>query len=226
MEEKKRTRRFVVTGFVLLLVSVFFKWRFIYSEPVGDRLLGLIGVPAWSDGNMGFHYTALFSLLLLIIGLIFLSKHYKGKVILVFFLVWMFIPANLFAGLYQSTFGKGVYALEFGPDESHCRYEIDDSGMMEGQCEFTFTNHGKSSVGFQVALKEDSDLGEYKYLINQNIKDETLKLNAKEQKMFEISFKEKLPSPQYQNAGGEMSGFDVTITDGEDSREMLYLLNN
>lgn len=223
MEEKKRTRRFVVTGFVLLLVSVFFKWRFIYSEPVGDRLLGLIGVPAWSDGNMGFHYTALFSLLLLIIGLIFLSKHYKGKVILVFFLVWMFIPANLFAGIYQSTFAKGVYAVEFYPDESHCHYEIDDAGLMEGQCEFTFTNHGKGPATFQVTLNEESDLGEYKHIINRNIKDETLKLNAKEQKNFDVSFREKLPTPQYQNGGGEMSRFDVTITDGHDSREILYL---
>src|SRR5699024_1689660 len=118
---------------------------------------------------------------------------------------------------------KGVYALEFGPHESHCRYEIDDSGMKERQCKFTFTNRGKGPETFHVTLNEERDLGEYKHIINRHIEDETLKFNVKDHKNFDINFREKLPTPQYQNGGGEMSRFDVTITDGHDSREILYL---
>lgn len=59
MGQKKQTRPFVITGFILLAVAFLFKWRFIYSEPVGDQLLGSVGVPTWSNGNSGLHYTGI-----------------------------------------------------------------------------------------------------------------------------------------------------------------------
>ncbi|GGK08971.1 hypothetical protein GCM10007063_34270 [Lentibacillus kapialis] len=71
MDQKKQTRPSVITGFVLLALAFLFKWEFIYNEPVVDRLLGLIGVSAWSNGNTGFHFTGIISVILLIIGLFF-----------------------------------------------------------------------------------------------------------------------------------------------------------
>ncbi|EQB36324.1 hypothetical protein M948_14930 [Virgibacillus sp. CM-4] len=81
MDKKKQTRPFTITGFVLLAFAFLFRWKFIYSEPVVDRLLGLIGVTAWSNGgNSGFHIRII-SLILLFVGLFFLVKRYSGKMI-------------------------------------------------------------------------------------------------------------------------------------------------
>lgn len=50
---------------LLSLLALLWGWK-INGFCLGDYVLGLIGIPAWSDGTVGIHYTVFLELLLLI----------------------------------------------------------------------------------------------------------------------------------------------------------------
>lgn len=220
MDQKKQTRSFVTTGFILLTFAFLFKWTFIYSEPVGDRMLGLIGVPAWSNGNSGLHYTGIVSFILLIIGLFLLAKRYSGKMIFLFFLILMILPSDLFANVYQSNFAKGIYALEYYEDDSNCQYDTNDSGILVGQCTLSFVNHSHHPVTFRVSLDQKYDNGGFDVMDLINLKGRQLEIDPHEHKTFEMSFRRSLHSTRYQDVGGEMNLFKIRVTDDDDTRQL------
>ncbi|WP_100012037.1 hypothetical protein [Lentibacillus sediminis] len=219
MDQEERTRPFVITGFILLAFAFLFKWRFIYSEPVGDRLLGFIGIPTWSNGNMGLHYTAIVAILLLIIGLFLLAKRYSGKMIFIFFLVFTILPSDLFANVYQSSFAKGIYALEFYQDDSHCEYDTNDSGILVGKCTLSFRNHSNQSSTFHVSVHPKYDSKGFNALDIINLKGQ-LEIEPLENKTFEISFRQPLHSTIYQDVSGEIFIFNVRIISEDYTREL------
>ncbi|WP_106497313.1 hypothetical protein [Lentibacillus sp. Marseille-P4043] len=220
MDQKKQTEPFVIIGFVLLAFAFLFKWEFIYSEPVVDRLLGLIGVTAWSNGNSGFHFTGIISLILLIIGLFFLAKRYSGKLIFVFFLAMILIPTNLFANVYQSNFANGIYALEFQQDASNCEYDTNDSGIVEGNCKISIVNHSSDPVTFRVSIDQKYDHNRFNVMDIINLKDHQLKLDANEHRTFDINFRHSLQSSKYQSVGGQLDIFNLIIADDDNKRRL------
>lgn len=220
MDQKKQTRPFVITGFMLLAVVFLFKWKFIYSESVGDRLLGSIGVPTWSNGNSGLHYTGIVSIILLFIGLIFLAKRYSGKMIFIIFIVLTLIPSDLFANVYQSNFAKSIYALEYHQDGSNCQYDTNDSGILVGKCTLSFVNHSNHPVTFRVSLDQKYDNRGFNVMDIINLKDHQLEIDAQEHRAFEINFRHSLNSLRYRHVGGKIYIFKVRITDDEDTRQL------
>ncbi|WP_449355537.1 hypothetical protein ACUL41_06250 [Virgibacillus natechei] len=220
MVQKKQTRPFVITGFVLLAFAFLIKWEFIYSEPVVDRLLALIGVTAWSNGNSGLHFTGIISLILLIIGLFFLAKRYSGKMIFVFFLVMILIPTNLFANVYQSSFAKGIYALEFQQDGSNCAYDTNNSGIVEGDCKIAIVNHSSDPVTFRVSIDQKYDHNRLNVTEIIDLKDHQLKLDANEHRTFDINFRHSLQSSKNQSISGQLDIFNLKIVDDDNTRQL------
>lgn len=210
-DEEKRTRSLVITGFVLLALFFLFKWEFIYRDPVGDRLLGLMGIPAWSNEDTGLHYTGIVSIVFLMLGLVSLHVRYSGKMILIFFLVVMALPPNLFANVYQSTFAEGIYALEYNQDQGSCQYDTNDSGILVGKCMLSFENHGRQPLTFKVSLDQKLGRNGFDVLKLIHLKDRQLEIDPLEQKMFEITFRQSLQSSRYESVSGTASMFDVTI---------------
>ncbi|GGJ95590.1 hypothetical protein GCM10007063_17580 [Lentibacillus kapialis] len=220
MDQQRQTRPLVIVGFVSLVLSFLFKWEFIYSEPAIDRLLGSIGLTAWSNDNSGFHYTGIMSIILLIMGLFFLAKQYSGKMIFVFFLVIILIPTNLFANVYQSSFANGIYALEFQQDGSNCQYDTNDSGIVEGNCKISIVNHSSDVVTFRVSIDSKYDHNRFNVTDLINLKDHQLKLDANEHRTFNINFRHLLQSSKYQSVGGELDIFNLIIDDDDNTRRL------
>jgi hypothetical protein len=46
---------------------------------LGDKLFNFLGLPSWSRGFSGTHYTALFSIFLFLIGAMLAGKVFSGK---------------------------------------------------------------------------------------------------------------------------------------------------
>ena len=205
---------------MLLALAFLFKWEFIYNEPVVDRLLGLIGVSAWSNGNTGFHFTGIISIILLIIGLVFLAKRYSGKMIFVFFLAMILIPTNLFANVYQSTFANGIYALEFQQDGSNCEYDTNNSGIVEGSCKISIVNHSSNPITFRASIDQKYDHNRFNVTDLINLKDRQLKLDAKEHRTFDVNFRHSLQSSKYQSIGGQLDIFNLIIADDDNTRQL------
>ena len=220
MDQKKQTRSLVITGFILLAFAFLFKWEFIYSEPVGDRMVGFIGVPAWSNGNSGLHYTGIVSIILLIIGLTLLAKRYSGKMIFIFFLALMILPSDLFANVYQSNFAKGIYALEYYQDESNCQYDTNDLGILVGKCTLFFVNHSKQSSTFHVSVDQKFEGRGFNAMDIINLKDRQLEIDPRERKKFEISFRRSLHLTKYKDVSGETHTFNIRIIGEEYTRKL------
>lgn len=72
MERTNIKKKIIGISFFVLII---FAWSFSFETPnsvsFGDIVLKKIGLKAWSNGTQGLHYTAIYSLILVIIG-------YKG----------------------------------------------------------------------------------------------------------------------------------------------------
>ncbi|WP_432402256.1 hypothetical protein [Wukongibacter sp. M2B1] len=53
----------------LLFLSVIFSIETPYGRAFGDKVLMSLGLKAWSNGYMGFHYTLVYSLVMFIVGI-------------------------------------------------------------------------------------------------------------------------------------------------------------
>ncbi|HLQ71994.1 MAG TPA: hypothetical protein VK142_09340 [Bacillota bacterium] len=221
MEKSKKTKLFVLIGFGLIGIAFLFKWQFIYSESIGDRFLGSIGIPIWSNGNMGLHYTFFFALAVLVAGLIILNKQYGKKIMYLSLLIWILIPSDLFANTYQSNFATGIYAMEYQPNESHCDYNLNEAGDLDGSCTFSFVNHSKKPVTFYAAVDLDYDNTGFNFhdMINDKLKTHQLNIEANEQKEFNISLERTLQTSRNQS-GGSYRGFEVKITEDGAARKL------
>src|SRR5699024_324153 len=170
-------------------IAFLFKCQFIYGESIGDRLLVSFGIPTCSNVNMGLHYTFFIALAVLVAGLIILNKQYGKKMMYLSLLIWILIPSDLFANAYQSNFAKGIYALEYQPNESHCDYNLNGEGVLDGNCTFSFVNHSKKPVTFYAAVDLDYDNTGFNFhdMINDKLKTHQLNIEANEQKEFNFS---------------------------------------
>lgn len=67
------------TAFLLTALAIV--WSFTINDfCIGDNILNLIGIPAWSGKNMGTHYTPYYSLIFLIPAFI-LGKKYPNHIL-------------------------------------------------------------------------------------------------------------------------------------------------
>ncbi len=77
MEKKK----IGVGSIPLLLAIIAIFWSFnINGFCLGDYILSLLNIPAWSDGSEGIHYTA-FSALLLLVPALLISLKFKDDLL-------------------------------------------------------------------------------------------------------------------------------------------------
>ena len=77
MEKKK----IGVGSIPLLLAIIAMFWSFnINGFCLGDYILSLLNIPAWSDGSEGIHYTA-FSALLLLVPALLISLKFKDDLL-------------------------------------------------------------------------------------------------------------------------------------------------
>ena len=60
----------------LLLVILAFFWSFsVFGHCLGDQILTILSLPAWSNGTVGFHYTVVYAYIFLIPALLFSIRY-------------------------------------------------------------------------------------------------------------------------------------------------------
>lgn len=52
-----------IISILLCILGILFSFSFGKDICLGDRVLNLIGLEAWSNGNSGIHYTIFYSLI-------------------------------------------------------------------------------------------------------------------------------------------------------------------
>ncbi|UOQ48747.1 hypothetical protein MUN88_00875 [Gracilibacillus caseinilyticus] len=150
-----------------------------------------------------------------------MANEYSGKVIFLIFLALMVFPSDLFAKTYQSNFANGIYALEYHQESGECQYDTNDSGILVGTCTLFLVNHSNRPVTFHLSLHQKFVSGGWNVLDIINRKDHRLELDAKEHRAFEIKFSHSLESSMYQDLGGQINLFNVTVTDDDGNTRQL-----
>ena len=62
----------------MVIISLAWSISFSKNACLGDHILQIIGVPAWSSANSGLHYTPFYSIPVLVIASIIAAKNFKS----------------------------------------------------------------------------------------------------------------------------------------------------
>ncbi len=135
-------------------------------------------------------------------------------------LIFILFPSDLFANVYQSNFARGIYSLEFNEGGSKCQYDTNDAGVLVGKCTLSFMNHGKQPLAFQVSLDQKFDNEDFNVTEMIDLNGRQFEIDPREQKTFEVMFRQSLESKGYQAANGTVDLFDVKIIGEERTREL------
>lgn len=93
-----------ILSFVLFIIGTVFPITFRNNLAIGDTLLQSLGLKAWSNGNAGYHYTVVYSLIFFAISII-LGYKYRNNLLakiagilsiitILIFVILLFIPTT------------------------------------------------------------------------------------------------------------------------------------
>lgn len=98
MKENKVWKNRVI-GIILIVAGILFGGNFDSAKiSLGDKLFTILGIPTWSEGTTGLHYSALIGLVAILIGMGLLNVTFNKwtriwiwvACIVIFMLVGMF----------------------------------------------------------------------------------------------------------------------------------------
>lgn len=146
---------YIAIGFFILVMILNFP--FPHVKPFAEANFWIMNIPISSSS--GLHYLGIFSLVLLIIGIYFLStslEKYRVRLVILALVVYSLLPLVIVES-YQTTFASGIYAVKYEQDSSHCEFDMVDDKTMEGVCELTFKNYSSEDVRFDVTFYDKED---------------------------------------------------------------------
>lgn len=177
-------RLYIAIGFFILVMILNFP--FPHVKPFAEANFGIMNIPISSSS--GLHYFGIFSLVLLIIGIYFLTtslEKYRVRLVILALVVYSLLPLVI-VEFYQTTLASGIYAVKYEQDSSKCQFDTVDNKTIEGICELTFKNYSNDDVHFDVTFYDNADLIS---LMNEGSLYE-VSLSAKETKT--VHFKTKI----------------------------------
>lgn len=69
-------KKFGMVSFLLVIFAILWSFSFgLNGFCLGDTILSFLGMPAWSNGNSGTHYTIFYSLIFLVPALLISFKY-------------------------------------------------------------------------------------------------------------------------------------------------------
>lgn len=135
----------------------------------GDELFYFLGIPPWSNGYTGTHYTALFSIFLFFIGAILAGKVFSGKKLAAAILLSItLMPAVAFESrlLFLRT-QSGLKTIEYKLKTSNLEIRTTTDGNLDVTGTVVLTNYGKAPLSFGIRLPEN-DLHQ-RFLVHKGV---------------------------------------------------------
>jgi hypothetical protein len=122
---------------------------------LGDKLFLAIGIPPWSNGQTGFHYSILITFVLLLIGFMEARRAFTGRQLLLLFLLLSLLTPPSVSLLKPAYFKMhhGLAAIEYNPQQSHFDLRTSaDKQNMEISGTVALTNYGRNSIEFGIKI--------------------------------------------------------------------------
>ncbi|MDF2985110.1 MAG: hypothetical protein K0R50_620 [Eubacterium sp.] len=234
-----KTRKVLgISSFILIILMIVLFVENKHQFLLGDFILAKIGVNAWSNGTTGLHYTAVISILLMVLGImgVIIFKKDVHEKFGRFALYFLLIGALIFQPAYSSVYGLvksnlgGLSSIEYMRKDSHLNFKTDDMNkqiLYTGQIKLK--NYSSNTNEFHIKLV----LNEHFYdLVNTSegkditICDEfnkpvkfTLEPKAEVMLTPEFSIKQ---NDKFQNGGGSINMIDIILYNDEGEKKFLY----
>ncbi|WP_411682910.1 hypothetical protein [Clostridium thailandense] len=150
--------------FILAIFGLIFSIEIPNSVAMGDIILRMVGLKVWSNETQGFHYTVVYSFVMVIIGYKGVT-HYLNNIypkiirlfpIILVVIVILFSSINSTVNKTVKTLSKGINAVDYNRKTSSCDFKTDSYGdvMLSGNLQFQ--NFSNEDVKFYIKLIPDS----------------------------------------------------------------------
>ncbi|SDC07502.1 hypothetical protein SAMN02799630_02603 [Paenibacillus sp. UNCCL117] len=161
-----------ILGVLLPFLSIIWMKETSMGFIVGDYLLGLLGIPAWSrGGESGLHWSAISGLVLLLLGWLEARRYGRtvrsrrwwtryNVVLVLFFMTYSTLAGKLpyvwMAG------AQGVEAIGYSPKGSECSYKSEppqEQVVIVMTCSYRLVNYSGKPVTFLLSPDVNRRLG-------------------------------------------------------------------
>jgi hypothetical protein len=147
-----------LTSVLLIAVSFFMGFSTPTGFSFGDKVFRALGVSPWSNGDSGTHYAVFVFLLLLIVGIIGLSKELSGRKLAVIIICCIVLSPLIVTGgkILYFKMHSGLAAVEYDSRKSYFNIKstADNQNIqVSGLC--VLTNYGRTSMSFRIKLPTD-----------------------------------------------------------------------
>lgn len=154
-----KSKKQLILAIALLGIVVLLNIPYPHSRTIGASLI-IMNIPInYPDGinylGWGYVFIIFFSLILLGASL----KKYHGRFILLAIALVVTSP-QFIANAFQNTVATGIYAIEYNPSDSNCKFNTVQNATLHVECELWFKNHSRNDVTFTVEFIEDDPFGE------------------------------------------------------------------
>ena len=121
---------------------------------LGDTVFNAVGIPSWSNGYSGFHFTLLLSLILFILGVVDARKVFSRKklVILIFVCLILVPPITLQGRICLLRLQSGLKTVEYNMNPSHLDFSSTEDRKLNINGTLILTNYGKTPITFGIKL--------------------------------------------------------------------------
>jgi len=95
---------------LIIIFGIYFGVTFSNGFCFGDKILNTLGLKSWTDNQLGFHITTVYSLMIVSIGILLLAKIKKTsfKSVLGNMVVYLFVVLLVFAGINKVIYKEEV----------------------------------------------------------------------------------------------------------------------
>lgn len=225
---------FFLSGMVFLICfSIIFSVENVNGFILGDYIFSKIGIPAWSNGYDGLHYTIFVTILLFILGMLGLGRVKKElNITTLSLIVTFFIIFQFYQPIFNFTYDKvkglsgGLSSIEHIRKDSRLKI-IEEDGLINIEGRFKFHNHSDKEQKFFVKVVEsnkEKKINPYFDILEEAIDFEEPKNEVKIPPKIErvvILSKNIHKSKEYPIISGEFTGLDIGIYDQEDQVEFI-----
>ena len=217
---KNKTKFYL--ALIFLVTTMVLNLPFPHDSPYGETIASMLNIPTHSDN--GFHYVGIALFLLFITSLYLLVnslEKYHGRSVLIAIIIVLAGP-SMIASSFQKTFAKGIYAVSYERDLSHCHFEMMNETTLLGECEIPFENNSRHDVQFTVEFYEKyyfEDDVQMVSLMNNNAP-YVVKLKGNERKTVKIESSIDVSNIENHVENGSSTGVNIIIKSGEQYRKL------
>ena len=217
-----KNKKLFVASLALIVISMALNFPFPHENRLGNAGVMILNIPINSAD--GIHYTGIFILLLLLLGMVLLHRSLEKYHLRSFFAVIIIVsllPPSL-AEAYQKTLANGINAVSYIKDESQCKFVMIGEDTLLGTCELPFENYSNDEVSFTIGFYDT-------YLFEEDVKmlslmnsgkPSNVKLLPNEAKVVRIEKEIDVSKIKNHVENGEAAYVSIIIHAGEKNRKL------